>query len=322
MGQLVNGEWQDRWYDTSKTGGAFVRKDAGFRDWVTPDGTPGPGGRNGFAAEADKYHLYVSLACPWAHRAIIFRRLKGLENLIGMTVVHPHMLENGWEFARDGDPLYGYSRVHQLYTKAVPDYTGRVTVPILWDKETQTIVNNESSEIIRMFNCAFNGLTGNNDDYYPHELRAEIDRMNDRIYHTVNNGVYRAGFATSQNAYEQAFNELFETLELLEAHLAHNRYLVGGKLTEADIRLFTTLIRFDAIYYGHFKTNLKRVADYPNLSAYVRDLYQQPGIGETVDFDHIKQHYYVSQTTINPTQVVPLGPDQDFSQPHNRARLG
>lgn len=331
MGRLVDGVWKDEWYDTGKTGGRFEREDAKFEGWIKPahtDESTKPDAQTGaednarFIAETGRYHLYVSLACPWAHRTIIFRQLKELEPLIGMTVVHPHMLENGWEFDESKDPLYGFSCVHEIYTRAVPDYSGRVTVPVLWDKRTETIVNNESAQIIRIFNTAFNDLTGNRDDYYPDPLRAEIDAINERVYDTVNNGVYKAGFATEQAPYEAAFAALFETLDFLEDRLARQRYLVGGQMTEADIRLFTTLIRFDAVYYGHFKTNLRQIADYPNLSAYVRDLYQHPSIGETVDFDHIKQHYYVSQTTINPTQIVPLGPNQDFSQPHNRERLG
>ncbi len=320
MGLLVDGQWQDDWYDTKKTKGEFVRADAKFRNWITMDGSPGTGG---YKAEADRYHLYVSLACPWAHRTVIFRRLKGLEDIVGLTIVHPHMLENGWEI-RDGagnsiDPLNGHQYLHQVYTSVVPDMTGRVTVPVLWDKQTNTIVSNESSEIIRMFNSAFNELTGNTDDYYPADLREEIDALNERIYHTVNNGVYRAGFATRQDAYEQAFGELFDTLDMLDERLSRGRYLFGDRLTEADWRLFTTLIRFDAVYHGHFKTNKKRIEDYAHLSAYLRDLYQHPGVKETVDFRHIKEHYYVSQRTINPTQIVPAGPDIDYDRPHGRA---
>ncbi len=322
MGLLVDGKWQDKWYDTKKSKGEFVRQAAKFRNWITPDGSPGPSGKGGFKAEADRYHLYVSLACPWAHRTVIFRKLKGLEGIIGLIVVHPHMLENGWELRDENgnsiDPLHGRRFLHQVYASVVPDMTGRVTVPVLWDKKTNTIVSNESSEIIRMFNSAFNGLTGNTEDYYPADLRDDIDALNERVYHTVNNGVYRNGFATTQEAYEKAFVELFDSLDWLEERLSQGRYLFGERLTEADWRLFTTLIRFDAVYHGHFKTNKKRIEEYPNLSAYLRDLYQHPGVKETVDFWHIKEHYYVSQRTINPTQVVPLGPDIDYDRPHNR----
>ncbi len=331
MGRLVDGIWKDEWYDTGRTGGRFEREDAKFEGWIKPPPTEAgaqPVAQTGadedtpFIAEAGRYHLYVSLACPWAHRTIIFRQLKELEPLIGMTVVHPHMLENGWAFDEEGDPLYALPYLHALYTKAVSDYSGRVTVPVLWDKQTETIVNNESAQIIRIFNKAFNDLTGNRDDYYPKALRAEIDAINQRVYHTVNNGVYKAGFATEQAPYEAAFAALFETLDFLEGRLARQRYLVGGQMTEADIRLFTTLIRFDAVYYGHFKTNLRRIADYPNLSAYVRDIYQTGAIARTVDIAQIKAHYYVSQKKVNPTQIVPLGPTLDFTEPHERAELG
>ena len=323
MGLLIDGKWHDTWYNTKKTGGTFRRETAQFRNWVTPDGSPGPSGTGGFAAEPGRYHLYVSLACPWAHRTVIFRKLKGLEDLIGLTVVHPHMLENGWEFdpATGGDPLHGHTYLHQVYTSVVPDYTGRVTVPVLWDKKTSTIVSNESSEIIRMFNSAFNDLTGNTLDFYPEVLREQIDATNDFVYPRINNGVYRAGFATSRNAYEEAFDTLFAALEEIEGRLAGSRYLLGDALTEADWRLFTTLIRFDAVYHGHFKTNLKRIEDFANISSYVRDLYQYPGVSDTVDFWHIKEHYYVSQRTINPTQVVPKGPALDFTRPHDRVYL-
>jgi glutathionyl-hydroquinone reductase len=320
MGLLIEGIWQDRWYDTTKSDGSFVREDAQFRNWITADGAPGPTGIGGFKAEAGRYHLYVSLACPWAHRTIIFRKLKGLEDLIGMTVVHPHMLEDGWKFdqATGGDPLHGFEYLHQIYTSVSADYSGRVTVPVLWDKKTGTIVNNESSEIIRMFNSAFDGLTGNRLDFYPPALRDRIQSINDFIYPRINNGVYRAGFATTQAAYEDAFDTLFAALDKIETTLSASRYLLGNTLTEADWRLFTTLIRFDAVYHGHFKTNLKRIEDYPNISNYLRDLYQTPGIAETVDFWHIKEHYYVSQRTINPTQVVPKGPKLDYDRPHHR----
>ncbi|KUJ84076.1 glutathione-dependent reductase [Ruegeria marisrubri] len=323
MGLLIDGIWHDSWYDTKKSGGKFVREDAQFRNWITADGSAGPSGAGGFAAEAGRYHLYVSLACPWAHRTVIFRKLKGLEDLIGLTVVHPHMLENGWEFDKDtgGDPIGGHDFLHQVYTSVVPDYTGRVTVPVLWDKKTNTIVSNESSEIIRMFNSAFDHLTGNRLDFYPEPLRSDIDALNDFVYPRINNGVYRAGFATTQTAYEEAFDNLFAALDEIEARLATSRFLIGGTQTEADWRLFTTLIRFDAVYHGHFKTNLKRIEDYPNISHYVRDLYQTPGVTGTVDFRHIKEHYYVSQRTINPTQVVPKGPVLDYARPHDRARL-
>lgn len=331
MGRLVDGVWKDEWYDTARTEGRFEREDAKFEWGIKPpaEGQTSEAARQAslkeqtpFIAEAGRYHLYVSLACPWAHRTIIFRQLKELEPLIGMTVVHPHMLENGWEFDDAKDPLYGFSCLHEIYTRAVPDYSGRVTVPVLWDKQTETIVNNESAQIIRIFNSAFNSLTGNDDDYYPAALRAEIDAINDRVYHTVNNGVYKAGFATAQAPYEEAFAALFDTLDFLEDRLAGQRFLVGGQMTEADIRLFTTLIRFDAVYHGHFKTNLRRIADYPNLSGYVRDIYQTGAIASTVDIGQIKQHYYVSQTKVNPTQIVPLGPTLDFTRPYDRAKLG
>lgn len=323
MGLLIDGIWHDSWYDTKKSGGKFVREDARFRNWITPDGAAGPSGSGGFKAEAGRYHLYVSLACPWAHRTVIFRKLKGLEDLIGLTVVHPHMLENGWEFDKEtgGDPIGGHDFLHQVYTSVAPDYTGRVTVPVLWDKQTNTIVSNESSEIIRMFNSAFDRLTGNRLDFYPEALRSGIDALNDFVYPRINNGVYRAGFATTQPAYEEAFDSLFAALDEVEARLSTSRFLIGDTQTEADWRLFTTLIRFDAVYHGHFKTNLKRIEDYPNISNYVRDLYQTPGVAGTVDFRHIKEHYYVSQRTINPTQVVPKGPVLNYDRPHDRARL-
>ncbi|MCM8743518.1 glutathione S-transferase family protein [Pseudomonas koreensis] len=324
MGLLVNGHWQDKWYESSKDG-AFQREQAQRRHWVTADGRPGPSGEGGFAAEAGRYHLYVSLACPWAHRTLILRKLKGLESLIDVSVVSWLMLENGWTFDKalgsTGDKLDRFDFMHQRYTADTPDYTGRVTVPVLWDKKLKRIVSNESAEIIRMFNSAFDGLTGNELDFYPAPLRGEIDALNERIYPAVNNGVYRAGFATSQQAYEQAFDEVFAELDHLERVLGANRYLSGEHLTEADIRLFTTMIRFDAVYHGHFKCNLRRIADYPNLSNWLRELYQWPGIAETVDFQHIKNHYYGSHKTINPTGVVPKGPAQDFSVAHDRARL-
>ena len=318
MGLLQNGQWVDQWYDTDSSGGEFRRQDSRFRSWVTADGAAGPSGSEGFKAEPGRYHLYVSLACPWAHRTLIFRQLKDLQDLIGVTVVEPLMLANGWELK---DDQYGLEYLYQLYLKADSGYEGRVTVPVLWDKREQTIVSNESAEIIRMFNTAFNGLTGNDKDYYPAALRGEIDAINDRVYDSINNGVYRSGFATSQKAYEEAFYKLFDALDWVEQVLTRQRYLAGETLTEADWRLFTTLIRFDAVYYGHFKTNRQRIADYPAMSNYLRELYQQPGVAQTVNFDHIKQHYYGSHRTINPTQVVPLGPQQDFTLPHDRNRL-
>ena len=325
MGLLVNGVWQDRWYDTKTTGGRFVRNSAAFRNWVTPDGSPGPMGTGGFRAEPGRYHLYVSLACPWAHRTLIMRRLKGLEELIGLSVVHWRMLEHGWTFEEGPgtipDPIHGAQYLHQIYTAAEPSYTGRVTVPVLWDRASATIVSNESAEIIRMFNAAFDGIGAKPGDYYPQALRAEIDALNTRIYDNVNNGVYKAGFATTQHAYDEAVRPLFETLDWLDARLASQRYLCGDILTEADIRLFTTLVRFDPVYVGHFKCNLRRIADYPNLSGYLRDLYQTGGIAETVNLQHIKGHYYESHRNINPTGIVPLGPVMDLDAPHGRERL-
>mgnify|MGYP000017327441 FL=1 len=324
MGLLVEGRWQDQWYESSKDG-AFQREQAKRRNWVTADGRPGPSGEGGFKAEAGRYHLYVSLACPWAHRTLIVRKLKGLESLIDVSVVSWLMRENGWTFDKQtgssGDPLDGHTFMYQRYLADTPDYTGRVTVPVLWDKKLQRIVSNESSEIIRMFNSAFDDLTGNHLDLYPETLRPVINELNDRIYPAVNNGVYRAGFATSQDAYEEAFDEVFAELDALEKLLGEKRYLAGEYLTEADVRLFTTLIRFDAVYHGHFKCNLRRIADYPNLSNWLREMYQLPGVADTVDFVHIKHHYYASHATINPTGVVPKGPEQDFSGEHDRGRL-
>ncbi|UTM56582.1 glutathione S-transferase family protein [Photobacterium sp. CCB-ST2H9] len=317
MGKLIKGVWHDVWYETEQHDGKFVREDAGFRHWLTADGAPGPEGQQGFPAESGRYHLYVSLACPWAHRTLIFRQLKGLAAHIGVTVVDPDMLEHGWEFS-EPEPLYGFEFMHQLYSKAKPDYTGRVTVPVLWDKQTQTIVSNESSEIIRMLNTAFNAITGNHDDYYPLALRHEIDRWNDFIYPNINNGVYRCGFASTQAAYASAFSELFSALDKVDVHLASNRYLAGEQITEADWRLFTTLIRFDAVYVGHFKCNQQRIADYPNLQGYLKELYQIPGVAETTDFEQIKRHYYFSHQMINPTGVVPAGPALDLDSPHGR----
>lgn len=303
MGLLQNGKWLDQWYDTGSNNGEFRRQESRFRDWLSPD----PAAR--FPAESGRYHLYVSLACPWAHRTLIFRVLKGLTEHIGVTVVKPLMLENGWELEND---QYGLSYLYELYLKADPTYEGRVSVPLLWDKQSRTIVNNESSEIIRMFNSAFNELTGNSQDFYPEPQREEIDELNERIYHTVNNGVYKAGFATTQEAYEKAFYELFDSLDWLEVRLSKQRYLTGEQISEADWRLFTTLIRFDAVYVGHFKCNRQRLADYPALSDYLRGLYQVEGVAETVNFEHIKQHYYCSHKTINPSGIVPLGPEQFF----------
>lgn len=326
MGLLIDGQWHDRWYDTKTSDGEFIREDAQFRHWVTPDGSAGPSGEAGFKAEADRYHLYVSLACPWAHRTLIFRALKGLQDLVSVSVVHPHILEHGWTYEQDfpgadGDSLYGSEYHYQIYTRDTPNYSGRVTVPVLWDKQQERIVNNESAEIIRMFNSAFNHLTHNEENYYPERLRSEIDTLNESIYKTVNNGVYRAGFATSQTAYERAYNSLFNSLDDLDKRLATQRYLMGGRTTEADWRLFTTLVRFDAVYVGHFKCNRQRIADYPNLSAYLRELYQMPGVKETVNFDHIKQHYYYSHHMINPTRVVPVGPELDLDKAHVREYL-
>lgn len=320
MGLLVDGVWTDQWYDTKSTGGRFVRKDASFRNWITPDGAAGSSGKGGFKAEAGRYHLFVSYACPWAHRAMVFRKLKGLEDLISLSAVQPLMLENGWEFA-ETEPVAGAKYAWNIYAKADPSYTGRATVPILWDKHQNTIVSNESSEIIRMFNSAFDDLTGSKLDFYPVALRTEIDEVNERIYHTLNNGVYKSGFATTQEAYEEAVTALFDTLDFLEDRLSTRRYLAGEQLTEADWRLFTTLVRFDAVYVGHFKCNIRRIADYPNLSNYLLELYQVPGVAETVDMPTIKQHYYGSHESVNPTRIVPVGPDLDFLAPHNRDRL-
>ncbi|GGB34728.1 glutathione-dependent reductase [Roseibium aquae] len=320
MGVLVDGEWKDTWYDTKSSGGRFVRKESAFRNWMTPDGAAGPSGEGGFGAEAGRYHLYVSYACPWAHRTLIFRKLKGLEDLIGVSSVTPLMLENGWTFASP-DPVNGADYVWQLYVKADPTYSGRATVPILWDTKRQTIVSNESSEIIRMFNSAFDSLTGSAVDFYPPDLRTEIQQVNEIIYHSVNNGVYKSGFATTQEAYEEAVADVFNTLDMLEDRLSHQRYLVGNRLTEADWRLFTTLIRFDAVYVCHFKCNIRRIQDYPHLSAYMRELYQVGGVAETVDMDAIKTHYYGSHATINPTGIVPAGPALDLIRPHHRDRI-
>ncbi|MEM1289143.1 MAG: glutathione S-transferase family protein [Pseudomonadota bacterium] len=326
MGLLVDGQWKDEWYDTKKTGGKFVRKQSHFRSWVTADGSAGPSGKAGFKAEAGRYHLYVSYACPWAHRTLIFRKLKGLEDMISYDVVSPLMYQHGWVFGGEpgdggSDSLFGVERLYEIYQRADAQYTGRVTVPILWDKTTDTIVSNESSEIIRMLNSAFDAAGARAGDYYPEALRAEIDQINERIYHGLNNGVYKSGFATTQAAYEEAVSVVFDVLDEVEDRLSQQRYLVGDQITEADWRLFTTLVRFDPVYVGHFKCNHKRIADYPNISGYLRELYQWPGVAETVSMDHIKRHYYMSHETINPTRVVPTGPELDFEKPHRREHL-
>ena len=325
MGLLQNGQWVDQWYDTKSTNGRFVRKSPAFRNWITADGSAGSSGSAGFKAEADRYHLYVSLACPWAHRTLIFRQLKGLEDMISVSIVHWFMGEDGWTFAQDdgviADSVNQAKFMHQVYTSADSDYSGRVTVPVLWDKYKNTIVSNESSEIIRMLNSGFDDIGALPGDYYPEDLRDEINTVNERIYHTLNNGVYKSGFATSQVAYEEAVLPLFETLDWLEQRLNQQRYLIGDDITEADWRLFTTLIRFDAVYFGHFKCNIKRIADYPNLSEYLRDLYQQPGIAETVNMEHIKRHYYSSLESINPSRVAPVGPNNNLLAPHSREKI-
>ena len=323
MGLLIDGKWRDQWYDTDSTGGAFKRSESQFRNWITADGSAGPSGEGGFAAESGRYHLYVSLACPWAHRTLIFRKLKELEDHISVSVVHPDMLGEGWTFETDshgatGDTLFGNSHLHQVYTRADSVYTGRVTVPVLWDKMQNTIVSNESSEIIRMFNSAFDGITGNTDDYWPEELREPIEAVNARVYSTINNGVYKCGFATSQEAYDEAVVPLFESLDWLEDLLSQHRYLLGGRITEADWRLFTTLLRFDPVYHVHFKCNRKRLVDYPNLWAYTRELYQWPGVAETVGMGHIVRHYYYSHDTINPHRIIPVNPAIDWMEPHRR----
>jgi len=326
MGLLVDGHWVDQWYDTESSQGRFIRSESQFRNWITADGTAGPSGHGGFKAEPGRYHLYVSLACPWAHRTLIFRALKGLETMISVSVVNSYMGDHGWTFApepgAEGDQLYGLEYLYQLYQKTAADYSGRVTVPVLWDTQRQTIVNNESAEIIRMLNSAFDHLGAKAGDYYPPLLRSEIDTLNEEIYHRINNGVYKAGFATTQDAYEQAVFPLFEALDALEQRLSRQRYLLGNQITEADWRLFTTLIRFDAVYHGHFKCNLKRLIDYPSLWAYIRELYQWPGMSATVNMAHIKGHYYRSHHGINPTGIVPAGPTLDFNQPHQREHLG
>jgi putative glutathione S-transferase len=315
MGLLVNGQWQDKWYDTASEGGHFKRQDSVFRHWITADGP--------FQPESGRYHLYVSMACPWAHRTLIFRQLKQLSEHISVSIVSPDMLESGWEFdpstdSEFHDHLYQSNFAYELYTRALPDYTGRVTVPILWDKKTQTIVNNESSEIIRMFNSAFNDLTGDGKDYYPEPLRHSIDEVNHRVYHSINNGVYKCGFATTQQAYEEAFDTLFDSLDWIEGLLAKQAYIAGTEITEADWRLFTTLVRFDSVYVGHFKTNKRTIMSYENIWSYLKALYQQSGIAETVSMEQIKRHYYFSHKMINPTQIIPKGPEIDFMESHNR----
>ncbi|WP_318471003.1 glutathione S-transferase family protein [Photobacterium leiognathi] len=322
MGLLVDGKWHTDWYDTKSTGGKFERKASSFRNWITKDGSAGVTGEAGFKAEPNRYHLYVSLACPWAHRAIIYRQLKGLDSMIPMSVVNAYMGENGWNFeAGDGvvaDPIFNAQFLHQIYTQADPDYTGRVTVPVLWDKHKQTIVSNESADIIRMLNSAFDDVGAVKVDFYPQALRQQIDELNDFVYANINNGVYRAGFATTQEAYDEAVIALFDALEVIEQRLSTQRYLLGEHITEADWRLFTTLVRFDAVYVGHFKCNLKRIVDFPHLWGYVRDLYQLEGVAQTVDIDYIKAHYYGSHETINPTRIIPKGPELDFLSPHHR----
>lgn len=324
MGLLQNGKWVDQWYDTKATQGRFVRKAPQFRNWITTDGSKGPSGTAGFKAEPNRYHLYVSLACPWAHRTLIFRTLKGLEEMIPISIVHWYMAENGWTFAPgDGvvsDPISHAQYMHEIYTAADKNYSGRVTVPVLWDKKQNTIVSNESPEIIRMFNSAFDDIGAKKGDFYPAELRTQIDALNDRIYETVNNGVYKAGFATTQAAYDEAIEPLFASLDWLEDILSEKRYLTGDTITEADWRLFTTLVRFDPVYVGHFKCNKKRISDYPNLFDYTCDLFQQPGIAETVNMKHIKHHYYASHESINPSRVVPAGPNWDLNAPHSRGQ--
>ena len=322
MGLLVKGQWVDQWYDTDANDGEFARSESQFRNWVTKDGSAGPTGDAGFKAEAGRYHLYVSLACPWAHRVLILRRLKGLESMISVSVVNPLMAEHGWTFDEApgviGDPINNARYMYQIYTATDPNYSGRVTIPVLWDKQQHCIVNNESAELIRMLNSAFDDIGATPGDYYPHALRGDIDKLNAKIYPNVNNGVYMAGFATTQRAYEQAVMPLFATLDELDQHLSHHRYLASEQITEADWRLFTTLIRFDAVYYSHFKCNIKRIADFPNLSGYLRELYQWLGIKDTINMAHIKQHYYRSHLNINPTGIVPVGPDLDLERPHGR----
>jgi putative glutathione S-transferase len=326
MGLLVDGVWQDEQHAQRTPAGRFVRPATRFRNWITEDGSAGASGEGGFPAARDRYHLYVSLACPWAHRTVIMRKLKGLEEIVSISVVEPLYGPHGWRFGTSAgtipDGVNGASELAEIYLRADPKYTGRVSVPVLWDKDRRTIVNNESAEIIRMFNGAFGRFTNVRTDYYPQALRDEIDRVNTLVYENINNGVYRTGFATTQEAYEDAFASVFAALDELEARLARQRYLAGKEITEADWRLFPTLIRFDAVYYSHFKCNLRRIVDYPNLWNYLRDLYQQPGVAATVNMDHIKRHYYGSQRHVNPTGIVPVGPALDFLSPHDRGRFG
>ncbi len=323
MGLLVDGKWHDTWYDTKSTSGAFKRSAAQFRNWITSDGQPGPSGKGGFNAESGRYHLYVSYACPWAHRTLIFREHKDLSDHVSVSIVHPEMMENGWSFktgfqGTTGDTLNGLDYAHQIYTRADPQYSGRVTVPVLWDKHLETIVSNESSEIIRMFNSAFDGITGNTDDYWPEAMRDEIEEVNARVYSDINNGVYKCGFASTQEAYDAAVHPLFETLEWLEQRLSSKRYLMGDRITEADWRLFTTLIRFDPVYHLHFKCNRNRLIDFPNLWAFTRELYQWPGVAPTVNMEHIVRHYYYSHNSINPHRIIPINPVLDYWEPHGR----
>jgi putative glutathione S-transferase len=326
MGLLVDGVWQDEQHAQRTPAGRFVRPATRFRNWITEDGSAGASGEGGFPAARDRYHLYVSLACPWAHRTVIMRKLKGLEEIVSISVVEPLYGPHGWRFGTSAgtipDGVNGASELAEIYLRADPKYTGRVSVPVLWDKDRRTIVNNESAEIIRMLNSAFGRFTNVCTDYYPQALRGEIDRVNTLVYENINNGVYRTGFATTQEAYEDAFASVFAALDDLEARLARQRYLAGKEITEADWRLFPTLIRFDAVYYSHFKCNLRRIVDYPNLWNYLRDLYQQPGVAATVNMDHIKRHYYGSQRHVNPTGIVPVGPALDFLSPHDRRRFG
>lgn len=317
MGLLVDGKWHDQWYDTEGNGGRFIRQESQFRNWITADGSAGPSGEGGFKAEPGRYHLYVALACPWANRALIMRKLKGLEEMISVSVVNPLMAENGWTFEPEEgvipDPVIDAKFLYELYTHVEPEYSGRVTVPVLYDLKQNKIVNNESAEIMRILNSAFDEIGAKEGDYYPEELRSEIDAINEKVYHSVNNGVYKAGFATKQEVYQEEVTKLFDALDELEERLGKNRYLVGDQITEADWRLFTTLIRFDSVYYGHFKCNIKRITDYKNLWRYTRELYNWPGIAETINFKHIKEHYYCSHKNINPTGIVPTGPELDFS---------
>jgi len=326
MAMMIRGELQQDWLEKEIEDGDFKRMESTFRNWITADGSAGPSGEAGFPAEPGRYHLYISHACPWAHRTVIFRKLKKLESVIGLSIVEPDMLEQGWFFSDDKqspyiDHLYGFKYIHQLYTLADKTFTGQITVPVLWDKQKKTIVNNESSEIIRMLNSAFQQYTDVSTDYYPNELRDDIDSINELVYENINNGVYRCGFATTQQAYGTAFHKLFNALDQIESILAQQRYLTGKTLTDADWRLFTTLVRFDAVYVGHFKCNLRRILDYPNIWNYLKELYQQPGIATTIDLDYIKRHYYFSHTSINPSQIIPLGPELDFETAHDRDRF-